>query len=430
MLGDLQRGRGEGFLALGEMARNEAADLLWECIVHDPRWDLQVESRSSFYADAAIALDFDVDRLRPAACPDPHDDVDQRLIVDVLGELAARRVRGAELVLLDHVRSGQQYDDAIHELGQAPGRVWEQLPQALASRFTEPERRDLVGRWRYEVAWDRIPQAPRWMHEALRAFDERAQQPREPKASAPPAMDEPVRVILEFPWPGATPKRVLHRLTALLREEEHSDIVAALSLEGRPRWTAFQVLAKLDDAAGLDQAQRIVGSGESGRDRAEALGYIKRLSSAHALDRARSWIDGSAELQVAAQLVFERHAEVSDRPAIEQRLEKAWALRDFYGLCGWIDALALIPDQRTFDLVQPVFEAAEYSYARGRAARALTAADPRRFASTFARSTLWDCEDDVRRSAAQMLAGQPLDPLAMSRVAEIASGRAGRRGQS
>jgi hypothetical protein len=412
------------------MARNEAADLLWKCIVHDPRWDLQVESRSSFYADAAIALDFDVDRLRPAACPDPHDDVDQRLTVDVLGELAARRVRGAEPALLDHVRSGQQYDDAIYELGQAPGRGWEQLPQALASRFTEEECRDLVGRWRHEVAWDRIPQAPRWVHEALRAFDERSQQRREPEASAPPSMDEPARVILEFPWPGATPKRVLHRLTSLVREEERGDIVAALSQEGRPRWTAFQALAKLDDAAGLDEAQRIVGSGESGRDRAEALGYIKGLSSAHTLDRARSWLDGSAELQVAAQLVLERHAEVSDRQAIEQRLGETWKSRDFYGLCSWIDALALIPDERTFDLVEPVFEAAEYSYARGRAARAMTAADPQRFVSTFARSALWDCEDDVRRSAAQMLEGLPLDPLASGRVAEIQSDRARRRGQT
>jgi hypothetical protein len=89
VLGKLQRGTGDGFLEVVALPTDEGADLVWACVVRDPRWDQQVESRDRYYADLIAHLDFDPDRLRTQNCPEPPADRDQRLVVGVLAELAA-----------------------------------------------------------------------------------------------------------------------------------------------------------------------------------------------------------------------------------------------------------------------------------------------------------------------------------------------------
>ncbi len=51
VLGKLQRGTGAGFLEAIALPSGEAAELIWDCVVYDPRWDQQVESRDRYYAD-------------------------------------------------------------------------------------------------------------------------------------------------------------------------------------------------------------------------------------------------------------------------------------------------------------------------------------------------------------------------------------------
>ena len=52
-LGQLQRGRGAGWLAA---AQTRMVDLLLQCLDADPRYDSQVESRAEYYATLAIEL--------------------------------------------------------------------------------------------------------------------------------------------------------------------------------------------------------------------------------------------------------------------------------------------------------------------------------------------------------------------------------------
>jgi len=50
LLGQLQRGRGMGFLAALDAPPTVVAPLLLECIIYDPRWDAQLEQRADYYA--------------------------------------------------------------------------------------------------------------------------------------------------------------------------------------------------------------------------------------------------------------------------------------------------------------------------------------------------------------------------------------------
>ena len=51
VLGKLQRGTGDGFLEAVALPTDKGADLVWDCVVRDARWDQQVESRDRYYAD-------------------------------------------------------------------------------------------------------------------------------------------------------------------------------------------------------------------------------------------------------------------------------------------------------------------------------------------------------------------------------------------
>ncbi|MAQ14968.1 MAG: hypothetical protein CMN30_09260 [Sandaracinus sp.] len=64
LLGPLQRGLGRGYLAATRGGVGEHA--LLHCILHDPRWDPQLEERASYYAELAIELRLAVDPLAPA----------------------------------------------------------------------------------------------------------------------------------------------------------------------------------------------------------------------------------------------------------------------------------------------------------------------------------------------------------------------------
>lgn len=421
VLGQLQRGRGEGFLAALEMPSTEAADLVWECIVHDPRYDLQIDSRDLYYATLAQAVGLGFERLMPQNCPTPAPDVDQRLVVGVLAELVAGGVDGAGAVLIEHVAHGAQWDDAIYEISQSPGDLYRQLPAVLDARFSEDECVAIVHRWRYEVPWEQIANVRPWVERAIDSFEDRATASADERTE-PPAMDRPAAELLLYPWSRALPKRLLHRLTVTLRAGEREELIAALETPGSAQWVAFQALARLDDPGGMGLAETILRVDASGPERAAALRYLRNLSGDHTLELARSWIGESDGRGAAAQGILERHAETSDVPLLVSGLSKAWEARDFYALCSFIDALARLSDPEPIEQIAVIYEEAEYSYARCRAARALIALDEQTFVDRYARAALWDCEEEIQGLAVSLLVGQ-VDEVAATRIREVESRR-------
>lgn len=420
VLGKLQRGTGDGFRAALTIPRSDAVELLWSCVVRDPRWDQQVESRGRYYADLVTLAGLDLDRLRPEHCPDPPAGCDQRLVVDVLGELALDGDAEAGAVLLDHVVAGTEWDGAIAAIAQTPGDLHRQLPEVLEQRFDAEELARIVQRWQREIDWRDLAAEHPWVQRALARAGDRVPQPvmREPL----PSMDRPASELLRFEWPGAPSRRLIHRLTAMLRPGEREQILAALDCEVSAQTLAFRVLALLDDPGGLDAAEAILTEDRPGRARAGAARYVSSLTAAHTLEVARGWLDAEDGRHSAALAVFGRHAEPRDGPMLIGRLEDAWRERQFYDVCSLIDAFARLPALMPHELMRSIFAEAEYSYARRRAARVIAVAGDGRLPRDLAEAAVFDCEGEI-----QDLGLASLEPNAGREVHERAAALRDRR---
>ncbi len=395
VMGLLQRGRGEGFLAAKSMAGDEARDLVWRCVVHDPRWDLQVESRTAYYALLIEELAIDIDRFSAGNCPLPFEDVDQRPVVNVLGELATRGHDVAGQVLLSHVAEGEQWDDAIYQLSVIPqSNYLNQLVQVLETRFNEDDREAIVARWSNEIPWGELGSGRMWVQRGLATSQHWAQS----RGPAPefPDMDEGAGVLLAFPWPPVLPKRLVHRLTNMLRKGELELMVEAVNAPGTAQWVAFNALGRLNHPGGIDVAAAILEADESGPSRRGAFRYFNLLESGHTLPLARLWYSLDDGRVVAAEQIFARHAEPSDVPLLVDQLRKAWARRDFYSLCSYAEALKLHPTGVPWGLCAEIFEQSEYSYSRGIVAETLVAANRGMFIERYGTAAAYDCEPQVR----------------------------------
>lgn len=385
--------------------------------MHDPRYDLQIDSRDLYYATLAQEVGLSVERLGPQNCPPPASDVDQRLVIGVLAELVAVGADGAGEVLLDHVVNGARWDDAIYEISQSPGDLYRQLPAVLDERFPEDECVAIVHRWRYDIPWDQIAIIRPWVQRAIESFDDGLVANTKERPDAP-TMDRPAADLLLYPWSRALPKRLLHRLTVMLRAGERDELIAALETPGPGQRVAFQALTRLDDPGGMSVAEAILRVDASGPERASALRYLQNLSGDHTVGLARSWIDKTDGRGAAAREILERHAEAPDLPLLVDGLVEAWEARDFYALCSFIDALARLSDAGSAELITMIYKEAEYSYARCRAARALIAIDELAFVDRYARSALWDCEREIQDLAIGIL-GDEVDEVAARQVAAI-----------
>lgn len=394
VLGMLQRGRGEGFLAVRDLEIDEATELVWRCVVHDPRWDLQVESRAEYYSLLIEELEVDIGRFRAQSCPKPFDDVDQRLVVDVLGELAKRGHDLAAEVLLTHVNPSGQWDDAVYQLSLIPqSNFLDQLVVELEANFGEEDRVAIVARWSDEIAWDELAPNRSWVRDGLSTSEVRVQS----RGRAPelPDVAEGAEVLLAYPWPPVLPKRLVHRLTNMLREGELELLLEAVKQPGIAQWVAFNVLGRLNHPGAIDVAAVILEADKSGPSRRGAFRYIESLDPEHTLPLARSWYSTNDGRSTAAQRILARHSEPEDAPLLVDQLKHAWEVRDFYSLCSYAEALKLHPADVPWDLCAEIFEQTEYSYSRGVVAETLAAADRARFIDQYGTAAAFDCNSRV-----------------------------------
>jgi hypothetical protein len=63
VLGQLQRGRGAGFLAVIERPREECHALIRECLLRDTRYDQQTNSRDRYSAELVQRTGFDMEPM-------------------------------------------------------------------------------------------------------------------------------------------------------------------------------------------------------------------------------------------------------------------------------------------------------------------------------------------------------------------------------
>jgi hypothetical protein len=424
-LGKLQRGRGAGWLECLELPRSEANELLWQCIVFDPRVDQQIERREGYYAAIALLTDLDANRLSPENTPPTERWRDQRLVVEVLGELDRAGVPGAGAVLLEHLGSEDSVRDfVIPEVLEAGGATFEALPAKLVERRDDAQLAYTIGRWSDDFPWDRWAKRFPRVAMALRIARNETAAPAPRDAREPPSLSAPASELMAFRWWGHNllPDLVT-RLTADRRPGEYEELVRAAAELPVPT-VPFGILGRANDPAGIDAALAILDSDEVGIRRGAARRYIVALGPEHALPLARSWV--GTERQWLAAEIFEQQGEPQDIPAIRTCLADAWRERSIYPLCDLIDALGRLAEHGPFEELREIFETVEYSYARQRAASVMAASEPDWFAATFARECLWDCELETARLGIEFAAD--IDPAATRRVEAINAGRTGRKG--
>ena len=143
LLGQLQRGRGAGFLAAGRETTSKVWPLLVDCVTRDPRLDGQVESRDDYYAALIIQTEMNLEPLANHLLE--HDDSDQYgwntgLTVLTLGSLARRGYRDAVAILRDYVAWGEWWDWAVDELVSTNHpATWAGLDNVFCNRFVSDE---------------------------------------------------------------------------------------------------------------------------------------------------------------------------------------------------------------------------------------------------------------------------------------------------
>ena len=118
----LQQGRGAGFLAALEAGSRASADLL-DCVLHDPRWDRQVESRKEYYGQLLLATGTDIDSVRRKISQESSeaDDSDYWLPIGVLAEMTRRGSPSASAAMGEGVTSGAQWRACLESLEAAGG---------------------------------------------------------------------------------------------------------------------------------------------------------------------------------------------------------------------------------------------------------------------------------------------------------------------
>ncbi|MEU7141498.1 hypothetical protein ABZ942_18730 [Nocardia sp. NPDC046473] len=375
LLGMMQRGRG----ACYREARAEpvaAGNLVVECIVHDPRWDHQVEQRSWLYAMLVADSGIELSRLRAAYSGpvDPHGDSDAWLATGVLERLARRGVNGAVTELRHYLRSGRDLDQALDRLipfvehPEAEGLLNDVLEIAddeqLASTLAPfGQLRDLSA-----------PPWPNWRRASARM--ERI-------------------IVAAAHIQGSGERRVLDRAAReaanrerVLRAAVEANLVTAVSEVTEARWEttllriAPNLLQDKETPLVLQNAVRKA---------------LRTLRSPQALTWARTCATLDDSVGRSALSLFAELSETSDAPRVFEFLTEAVSGGNthLYDQNDLVSALGRLNHVAARAAIDEIFDNTIYSYLRIQCATALGRLAPD-FADERAVECLDDCEPETR----------------------------------
>ncbi len=429
LLGQLQRGRGEGYLRILSIPKQDACELLLDCICNDPRLDSQVESRAEY--DASIAMELELDLAPLANHLHEQDDIDQGwntpLAVQTLSELAKRGYRDAALILCDYVEWGQWWDWDLDNLMALPNlEIQANVARAIERRFSTDERLEeaLVGRWLEEVTWLTLSRHS----QRIAGIKEKGW--RE-KAKAGMELSPVAH------WTSLSTKQLLELADNRTRHHLRKLIVQTVSPSEIPLLMDNVSLANpfVADIA-LTGLAHLAPDGIFGwirefwsthpempyflRDR--FVNLIVSLSPALTMPMAREMLFHENEQErFLAEELFEAHAVSEDIPILRSALKQS--LEDdaefSYRLCTLTDAFAKLPGAGYIPELSDVFIQFRYSYGRIRSAKAMSITSPDFFRDHFAKECLWDCESETRAVGAKF--ARLGDNASFDRVHKLAS---------
>ncbi len=426
--GKLQRGLGSGFLEALEAPAEVVHELLTRCVQVDPRCDGQIDDRVWYYGEIARRTELPVapilDFIRDCQS-DPKED--SYLAYSVLIHMARRGHRFSEQALLDYVTWGPYWIWVLREVGtMALSEDWMALVPLLADRA----ERDADA-----IAYDEEPFVtwgltdPRFVEPATEKS-----KTGQTRRSVPNRTSEELLTVY-----GSDSSKSADELARRNRPEDRSLVRDTLKSDiPFSRAMAALVLAKQGDFSGLSVAQEILSRRKSpSLARRLAIQALALGPAEITLPLARRWRSSPMwSQQVTAFDILQEHADANDYEWVTRKLRRTSAERDSerFVLTNLAEVITARYPGREFPLLGRRFDAFTYSYGRHFLAEALAVTDPT-FATTRAFTSLWDCESETRRIAAQhvdlgiagvveRLREMAADPLEMSeRVTEVATKR-------
>jgi hypothetical protein len=430
LLGQLQRGRGEGFIRILSAPKAEACQLLLQCISNDPRLDSQVESRDEYYASIAVKTGLDLAPL--AQLLHQHDDKNQStsnttLAITTLGELAKRRFANAADILCDYIAWGQWWDWPLDDLVKlSDSDVNMKLANAIERHFPSDEDLEEALAWFNldDPAWKTLVQKSKRIGNISNKPRKRFGAVSNQHHSSPDWTSMNTKQLLEL-----ADVKNRHKLRKVIRQRVTSSDVDLL-LEN----VSIDKPIIADVAlAGLAQLapERIFGWLQNfWSSNPEMPGFLRHRSIevmvslpkvlTLPLARARLFHETWHERLLAEEL-FEAHASKEDIPLLRAAIKQA--LRDdeenCYRLCNLAEAFSHLPGVGPIPELADVFVQFRYSYGRTRAANAINVTAPDLFHEKFALECLWDCEDRTRVLGAKFVTEANKDVRA--RLHELAS---------
>jgi hypothetical protein len=420
MLGQLQRGRGAGYLAALESQDHEAQRALKECIAHDPRWDHQVESRADYYAELALEVKLDLDWLGDYAqqhwySRNDRDDDAVWLAAPVLGCMA---VLGegqalAPLLAIVHQTPVDRMHEAIWQLLDCEANpISPELPAILNARLSDDELQATMR----DLGWFMAGrQPPTWIQQDDRLMDALSKV----RGTAPLTTTAPKRRTLQEALASRTPATQLtHYSSSEDREALRRTVVEG---EPGPRMKALQILAMLGDPSAPGLVEDSIGSPDN-QARICGRRALQHLHGPEALSAARRWLGlgHESELAYRAIEVVGNNGGPQDIGAVRDLARKFTEEGAMYPMCTAAEALAKLRDSEAIPWFREIFAQTSYSSLRKRCAVALAELDSD-FQSSLAVECLWDCEPEARTSGAQMV--DSADPGVLARLQKLSTRR-------
>lgn len=430
LLGQLQRGRGQGYIRILSVPKDEASKLLIECITNDPRLDGQVEARAEYYA--AIAVEVGLDLARLAQYLRENDDADQAgwntpLAVDTLGQLAQRGCRNAAEILCDYVGWGQWWDWPLENLmAVSDSNLPAKVARAIERHFPSDDELEKAVDWFYldDMPWARIvSQSAR-----IGKFRNNLRKKEGISAGQNPPIPNLTSLTTErlLELADKTNCYKLRKVIGQLVTPADIDILMTSASVDRPyvAAVAFAGLAHLAPESIFGWLKQFWSSNPEmpGFVRVRAAEAMTSLPPTLTLPLAEKWLfhERSHERFLAEDL-FEAHARNQDVPLLRTAIREALKndLENCYRLCALVDAFSNFPCIGPVPELFDVFVQFRYSYGRAISAHAISVTAPDLFREKFSLECLWDCEDRSRLLATKLVPTE--NAVAARRLHELAS---------
>jgi hypothetical protein len=394
--GELQRGRGAGYLHALRVRGPEAKRAVLDCVMRDPRTDSQVERRSAFYSALLIELGANLEPLREHLwLHDVETNGSSRvdLTLETLGELARRGDGMALGWMREHIRTGKAWIRCFSALQPIPFEPWrEELLADVMART--PSVMDF--QWIFSFKDFNTEPLRTWratnsnldlVYEAL--CDSEASRARVTASIRQRGGDELLQSVDNSSWRevgkvlGARTDVTIDQLVAAARSLEPARAIAgliALSERGA------------DDRLG-PAVEVLEAEGGSIALRAAARRALRKLPPHLVLPTIRRWSQSmSEELRYEALSTASEYATTEDDSWIVEAFRHARAEGHLYGISSAAEALARFSSTLPLEEIEEAFVWTPYSYNRIGLARLL----PCQGTSRLSAELLWDCEEGVR----------------------------------